>query len=155
MVKSATDDNRRTVSIKPLPFKIIGMGSIPATDNDFLAWREEHRPGLGSRDAMVEYVRHINGQSKSLFDEQMEQWKTYMRSMLPSHQRKELEGLRADINERKATISAQKAVIETLGQTIVLTPQNTTQNILSLQIIPNSQNISPLPEQSHRDISSK
>ena len=148
MVKSATDDNTRTVPLKPLPFKIIGMGSISVTDNDFLAWRDEHRPGLGSRDAMVEYVRHINGQNKDLFDEQMEQWKMYMRSRLPPHQRKELEGLRENVNELKASVSAQKDVLKELGQTIILTPQNTTQNILSLQIIPNSQNISSLPEQS-------
>jgi hypothetical protein len=99
-----------------LPFKIIGMGSIPVTDNDFLPWREEHRsPGLGPRNVMVEYVRFINGKNKSLFDEQMEEFKTYiMRSKLSPVQWKHLEDLRGDINEQKATISAQKALIETL-----------------------------------------
>jgi hypothetical protein len=87
-----------------LPFKIVGMGSIPATDNDFLAWREEHRLGIGSRDAMVEYVRHLNRKSKSLFDEQMEEYKTYMRSAMSPEQRKELEGLRTKIAEHKAEI---------------------------------------------------
>jgi hypothetical protein len=46
------------------------MGSIPVTDKDFLVWREEHRPSLGSRDAMVDYMRHLNGQNKRLYDEQ-------------------------------------------------------------------------------------
>ncbi len=38
--------------------------------------------------------------------------------------------------------------METLSQTIALTPLNTTQNVLSLQIVPNPQNISPLSEHS-------
>ncbi len=54
----------------------------------------------------------------------------------------------ASRDELKASVSEQKALNETLMQAIVLTPQNTPQNILSLQIVPNSQNISPLSEQS-------
>jgi hypothetical protein len=54
----------------------------------------------------------------------------------------------ASRDELKAVVSERKALNETLRQAIVLTPQNTPQNILSLQIVPNSQNISPPPEQS-------
>jgi hypothetical protein len=146
MVKSATDDETRTAPLKPPPFKIIGMGSIPTADNDFLAWREQHCPRLATRDTMLVYVRDLNGQNKIRFEQEMEQWKTYLRSMLPPHQRKNLEDLMASRDELKASVSEQKALKETLMQAIVLTPQNTTQNILSLQIIPNTQNIPPLSE---------
>jgi hypothetical protein len=54
----------------PKNFKILVMGNIPATDDDFVAWREEHFPGLGVRDAMNEYVQHLNLKSKELFDQQ-------------------------------------------------------------------------------------
>jgi hypothetical protein len=154
MVRSATYDETRTAPLKPAPIKIIAVGSIPATDNDFLAWQGEHCPRLGTRDAMVLYVRYLNSQSKNLFDEQMEQWKTYMRSRLPPEQKKELKGLRARNDELKASISEHKALHETLMKTITLTPQNTPQNILSLQVVPNSQNISPRPEQSPSQIHS-
>jgi hypothetical protein len=47
-------------------------------------------------------------------------------------------------------ITEQKAENETLRQALVLTPENTAQGILSLQIIPNPQNIPshPHPDQS-------
>jgi hypothetical protein len=72
-----------------------------------------------------------------------------MRSKLPPHQRKHLEDLMASRDELKASVSEQKALNETLMETmveqaIVLTPQN----IFSLQITPNTQNIPPLSEQS-------
>jgi len=156
MVDSATVDNTRTVHpLKPVRSKIIAVGSISSSDSDFLVWQGVHCPRLGTRDAMLLYVKDLYGQSKICFDQEMEQWNTYMRSKLPPHQRKHLEDLMANRDALQASVTELKAVSETLGQTIVLTPQNTTQNILSLQIIPNSQNISPLPEQSHRDISSK
>jgi hypothetical protein len=58
------------------------MGNIPANVEDFVAWREEHRPGIGTRDAMSEYVRLLNGKSKELFDEQMEKYQAYCRSAM-------------------------------------------------------------------------
>ncbi len=80
-------------------------------------------------------MRHLNFDGKRLYEEQMKQYRAYMPSKLPSEQRKELEGLRREIIERKAVNKA-------LSQTLVLTPDNTPQNILSLQTIPNPQNIS-------------
>jgi hypothetical protein len=148
MVDSATVDNTRTVHpLKPVRSKIIAVGSIPSSDSDFLAWQGVHCPRLGTRDAMLLYVKDLNGQNKIRFEQEMEQWKTYMRSKLPPHQRKHLEDLMANRDALQASVTELKAVSETLGQAIVLTPQNTTQNILSLQVVPNPQNIPP-PEQS-------
>ncbi len=98
MVKSATDDETETGTAppKPAPIKITAVGSIPATDNDFLAWQGEHCPRLGTRDAMLMYVRYLNSQNKIRFEQEMEQWKTHMRSKLPPHQRKHLEDLMAN-----------------------------------------------------------
>jgi hypothetical protein len=178
MVKSATDDETGTApgvrpTRKPLPTKVIVMGSIPIADNDFLAWQSVHCPRLGTRDAMLMYVRYLNGEDKIRFEQEMEQWKTYMRSRLPPHQREHLEGLMANkdllsasVTELKAVneilrhqiilatedIAEHKALNETLSQTIILTPQNTPQNILSLQVVPNSQNIPPPLEQSSPQI---
>ncbi len=100
MVKSATDDETGTApdvrpARKPLAAKVIVMGSISTTDIDFLSWRGVHCPRLGVRDAMLMYVRYLNGEEKIRFEQEMEQWKTYMRSKLSPEQRKELEGLKA------------------------------------------------------------
>ncbi len=100
MVKSATDDEAGTApgvqpTRKPLPTKVIVMGSIPTADHDFLAWQSVHCPRLGTRDAMLMYVRYLNGEDKIRFEQEMEPWKTYMRSRLPPHQREHLEGLMA------------------------------------------------------------
>jgi hypothetical protein len=156
MVKSATDDETGTApdlrpTRKPVRSKIIAVGSIPASDSDFLAWQGVHCPRLGTRDAMLLYVKDLNGQNKIRFEQEMEQWKTYMRSRLPPHQRKHLEDLMANRDELTASvselkalsetlgqtiilathnISEQKALNETLSQTIILTPQNTSQDIL-------------------------
>jgi hypothetical protein len=121
------------------------------------------------------YVRYLNGEDKICFDQEMEQWKTYMRSRLPPHQREHLENLMTNrdllstsVTELKAVsetlrheiilatedIAEHKALNETLSQAIILTPQNTPQNILSLQVVPNSQNIPSLPEQSSPQIHS-
>jgi hypothetical protein len=97
---------------------------------------------------MLLYVKDLYGQNKIRFDQEMEQWNTYMRSKLPPHQRKHLEDLMANRDALQASVTELKAVSETLGQTIVLTPQNTPQNILSFQVVPNSQNMSPPTEQS-------
>ena len=102
------------------------MGSIPVTDKDFLAWREEHRPGLGSRDAMIDYMRHLNGQNKSLHDEQMERWHEGMRAGLSPEKRKELEDLEVEVKELRASTSAKRTMIEELNQTLSLMPQNNT-----------------------------
>ncbi len=48
----------------------------------------------------------------------------------------------------KASISELYDLHGTLMQAVVITPQNTSQNILSLQVVPNPQNIPPPPEQS-------
>jgi hypothetical protein len=101
---------------------------------------------------MLMYVRRdtsmLNGQNKIRFDQEMEQWKASMRSRLSPEQKKELEGLRVRNDELNASISEHKALHETLIQAVVLTPQNTSQSTLSLQVVPNSQNISLPPEQS-------
>ncbi len=124
---------------------------------------------------MLMYVRYLNGEDKIRFEQEMKQWKTYMRSRLPPHQREHLEGLMANrdllnasVTELKAIsealrqeiilatedIAEYKALNETLSQAIILTPQNTPQNILSLQVEPNSQNIPPPSEQSSPQIHS-
>jgi hypothetical protein len=149
MEKSATDDNARTAPLKPRLYKIITMGSIPVTDSDFLSWREQHFPSLATRDAMLLHVRDLNGQNKIRFQQEMEQWKTYMRSRLPPQQKKELEGLMTRNDGLTAWISELNALHGTLlMQAVVLTPQNTSQNILSLQVASTPQNIPPPPEQS-------
>jgi hypothetical protein len=153
MVKSATDDENGTApdlrpTRKPELGKIIVMGSIPITDTDFLAWREQHCPRLAKRDAMLLHVRDLNGQNKIRFEQEMEQWENYMRSRLSPGQKEELETLKMRNDDLNASVSKLKAFSETCGQTIVPTPQNTPQNILSLQVVPNPQNIPPLPEQS-------
>ncbi len=147
MVQSATDDKTRT---EPAPIKIIAVGIIPATDKSFLAWQGVHCPRLGTRDAMLMYVRYLNGEDKIRFEQEMEQWKTYMRSRLPPHQREHLESLMANRDMLSASVTELKAVSETLRQEIILVtediaehkalnetlsqaPQNTPQNILSLQ----------------------
>jgi hypothetical protein len=101
MERSAPDANTRAVSPKPSSYKILVMGNIPANDKDFLAWREEHRPGIGTRDAMSEYVRLLNGKSKELLDEQLEKLQAYCRSAMSTEQQKELEGIRMKIAEHK------------------------------------------------------
>ncbi len=73
MVQSATDDETGTVPPKPAPTKIIAVGSIPAADKDFLAWQGVHCPRLGTRDAMLMYVRYLNGEDKIRFEQEMEQ----------------------------------------------------------------------------------
>ena len=78
MVQSATYDKTRTVIPKPAPIKIIAVGSIPAADQNFLAWQGVHCPRFGTRDAMLMYVRYLNGEDKIRFEQEMEQWKTYM-----------------------------------------------------------------------------
>ncbi len=153
MVKSATDDETGTApdlrpTRKPVPSKIIVMGSIPITDTDFLAWRELHCRRLAKQDAMLLHTRDLNGQNKIRLEQEMEQWKTYMRSRLSPEQKKELEGLRARNDELDDSISEHKALYETRKQAAVLAPQNTPHNILSFQVVPNPQNIPPPPEQS-------
>jgi hypothetical protein len=75
---------------------------------------------------MLKYVRFQNSQDKIRYEQEMEQWKTHMRSKLsPEQMRKEVEDLKARNGEMIASISELKALNETLGQTIILTPQNT------------------------------
>jgi hypothetical protein len=152
MVKSATDDETRTASgvrptRKPLAAKVIVMGSIPTADIDFLAWQSVHCPRLGARDAMLMYVRYLNGEDKIRFEQEMEQWKTYMRSRLSPEHRKELESLKARNDKLGAAhiliesaISEHKDLCEARNEVIALSPQN------------NSQNITPPPEQSSPQI---
>ncbi len=54
---------------------------------------------------MLKYVRFQNSQDKIRYEQEMEQWKTYMRSRLSPGQKKELEGLKARNDELDATIS--------------------------------------------------
>jgi hypothetical protein len=89
---------------------------------------------------MLMYVRNLNGQNKIRLEQEMEQWKKYMRSKLPTHQREHLEELMANRDKLKTSVSELKA--------IVLAPQNTPQNIPFLQVVPNPQNIPSPPEQS-------
>jgi hypothetical protein len=86
-------------------------------------------PRLGTRDAMLKYVRFQNSQDKIRYEQEMEQWKTHMRSRLFPEQRKELDGLRARNDELDAAISEHKALYEARNQAIVLSPQNNPQNI--------------------------
>jgi hypothetical protein len=112
------------------------MGSINLTNSDFLAWREQHCPSLAARDAMLMYVRYLNGEDKIRFEQEMKQWRAQYRAKLPPHQQYHVEYLTANRNELEVAVSEQKALNETLSQAIVLTPLN------------NPQNIPPPPEQS-------
>ena len=133
MVKSATDETGTAPGVqstrKPQPAKVIVMGSISTTDLDFLAWQGVHCPRFATRDAMLMYVRYLNGEDKIRFEQEMEQWKTYMRSRLSPEQRKELEGLKARNDELDAAISEHNALYETRNEDIPLSPQNNSQNI--------------------------
>jgi hypothetical protein len=71
MIQSVADDKTGTVPPKPLPRKIIAMGSINLTNSDFLAWREQHCPSLAARDAMLMYMRYLNGEDKIRFEQEM------------------------------------------------------------------------------------
>jgi hypothetical protein len=142
MVKSATDDETGTApgvqsTRKPQPAKVIVMGSISTTDLDFLSWRSVHCPRLIVRDAMLMYVRYLNGEEKIRFEQEIEQWRAYMRSRLSPEQGKEMDDLQAHNDKLDA------ALHETMNKDFALTPQNTPQNILSLQVVPISQNIPP------------
>ena len=151
MVKSATDDETGTApgvqsTHKPQPAKVIVMGSISTTDLDFLAWQGVHCPRVATRDAMLMYVKYLNGEEKIRFEQEMEQWKTYMRSRLSPEQRKELEGLRARNDELDAAISEHDALYETRNEDIPLSPQNNSQNIpLPLEQSPLQVHPAPLP----------
>jgi hypothetical protein len=117
-------------------------GKHPNHDTAFLAWREQHFPRLAKRDAMLLHIRDLNGQNKIRHEQEMEQWKSYMRSRLLPEQRKELEDLKARNVELDVRISEHKALYEAKTQAIVLSPPN------------NSQNISSPPEQSSPQIHS-
>jgi hypothetical protein len=119
----------RAAPPKPAPSKFIILGSISAKDEDFLAWQRVHGPRSKTRDAMLNYVRFQNSQDKIRYDQEMEQWITYMRSKLSPEQKKELEGLKARNAELDTTISEHKALHEAKNQTIVLSPQNNPQII--------------------------
>ncbi len=81
MVRSAIDDNKGTAPPKPVR-KIWTMGSIPATDKDFLVWCENQAQSRGTRsrnygtlDAMKLYVQHLNIESKMLYERQLKERK--------------------------------------------------------------------------------
>ena len=145
MVKSATDDETGTApgvqsTRKPPPAKVIVMGSISTTDIDFLSWRGVHCPRLSVRDAMLMYVRYLNGEEKIRFEQELEQWKAYMRSTLSPEERKETDDLKA----RNDKLSA--ALYETRNEDIPLSPQNNSQNIpLPLEQSPLQVHPAPLP----------
>jgi hypothetical protein len=67
MERSATDAKSRTAPPKPQPYFIV-MGSIPATDEDFLEWKEDHCLGRNVRDSMSMYVEHLNAKGKVIYD---------------------------------------------------------------------------------------
>jgi hypothetical protein len=91
---------------------------------------------------MLMYVRYLNGEDKIRHEQEMEQWKSYMRSRLSPGQKKELDGLRARNDELDASISEHKVLYEARNQAIILSPQN------------DPQNIPPPLEQSHPQINS-
>ncbi len=52
------------------------MGSIPATDKDFLEWRKDQSllsHGLGVREAMVVYVEQLNFESSERYELEMKE----------------------------------------------------------------------------------
>jgi hypothetical protein len=129
MVQSAADDKTGTVPPKPLPRKIIAMGSIKLTDSDFIALREQHCPSLVARDAMLMYMRYLNGEDKIRFEQEMKLWREQYRAKLPPHQRYHVEYLTANRDELEVAVSEQEALNEILCQDVVLTPLNDSQNI--------------------------
>jgi hypothetical protein len=117
--------------------------SIPATDEGFVYWREEHGLGLGARDAMSAYVQHLNFEGK---DSTMSKWNSIKRTCEQSFPRNSGRKLMVSgwrqMNIKLWTVHLAKPL------SFILHPGNTPQNIFSLQITPNSQNMSSLPEQS-------
>ena len=124
MVKSATDDETRTApgkqsTRKPQPAKVIVMGSISTTDLDFLSWQKVHCPRLILRDAMLMYVKYLNGEEKIRFEQEMEQWRTYARSLLSPDERKEID----DRNAHNAKLSA--TLYTNMNMTFLSLPRTT------------------------------
>jgi hypothetical protein len=118
MERSATDANARAAPPKPQPYFIV-MGSIPATDEDFLAWKEDYCLGRSVRDSMIAYVEHRNLKGKELYDQQEEKYEAYLQSLKQAEQ------------QTKSKVKDE--------------PQST----FTLQIIPSPQNIvSTLSDQS-------
>jgi hypothetical protein len=147
MIRSATDDDKGTAPPKPI-CKLWVMRNIPATDQDFLEWHEDHpflSHGLGVREAMMTYVQHLNLMSKELYERQMKEHKTYLHSA-------ESENAEETPEQPKETEPAEMKAPDDTTQ-IIISSQTipNSQNILSPQIIPNPQNISSPPglEQSH------
>ena len=133
MERSATDANARAAPPKPQPYFIV-MGSIPATDEDFLEWKKDHCLGRNVRDAMVMYVEHLNSKGKVIYDRQEEVYEAYIQSLKQAKQQ----------TKSKAKDKAQ-------DQALILTLEDKPQNACTLQIIPVPQNIpsnSTLPDQS-------
>jgi hypothetical protein len=66
------------------------MGSIPATDKDFLGWCEKQAQVRGTRsrnygtlDAMKLYVQHLNIESKTLHERQLKERKDQLHLTMP------------------------------------------------------------------------
>jgi hypothetical protein len=101
-------------------------------DKDFLEWREDQpllSHGLGVLEAMKIYVQHMNLRSSELYEQQMREHKVYLHSAKPKDAEKSPE------QSKEPEPSKIKA------------PDGTTMNILSPQIIPNTQNMSsPNPQ---------
>jgi hypothetical protein len=81
MVRSDTDNDKGTAPPKPI-LKVWTMGSIPATDKDFLGWCEDQTKVLGTRsrnygtlDAMKLYMQHLNLESRELYERQLKERK--------------------------------------------------------------------------------
>jgi hypothetical protein len=79
MVRSDTDDDKGTVPPK-LTRKVWTVGSIPATDKDFLGWCEYQTQKQGTLRMMKLYVQQKNIESKMLYERQLKEQKDQLLS---------------------------------------------------------------------------
>ncbi len=83
MVESATDKGKGTAPIKPIR-KSWAIGSIPATDKDFLEWRKDQSLvsyGCTVLEGMVHYVNQLNFESGGeRYEREMKEYKALLLS---------------------------------------------------------------------------
>jgi len=133
MAKSLAEAKMR--SAPPVPFQLWAMGTVPATDPDFLKWKATQEEGLTTVSAMARYMPHFNAQRREKFEEELAEHQAFLEF-------NRLEGLRIiaeqqnEMNKLKARIAEQHDGNEVLVPNLVMEPRILPQSIPSLQINP-------------------
>jgi hypothetical protein len=76
MAKSLAEAKMR--SAPPVPFQFLAMGTVPATDPDFLKWKETQEEGLTTVTAMARYMPHFNAQRRETFEEELAEHQAFL-----------------------------------------------------------------------------